>query len=199
MSSKSRSAEAKEGIAVGRILRAHGIRGELKVEAWSDVADRFSVGRDLRVEPAAASGLSPVRRRITGCRPDRGILLIRLDGVDDRDAAEALRGAVLTVDEADVPDAPEGFYYHYQLVGCRLEDHRAGDLGEVVEVIEDGGGHLLRVEKREPGQNSTAQKSRGLTVLIPFVDAFLRRVDIAARQIEVELPEGLIESCTSKR
>ena len=71
--------------------------------------------------------------------------------------------------------------------------HQAGDLGEVVEVIEDGGGHLLRVEK-EP-----KQEAGGLTVLIPFVDAFLRRVDIPARQIEVELPEGLIESCTSKR
>lgn len=195
MSSRSRSADSAGGIAVGRVVRAHGIRGELKVEVWSDVEERFAVGGELCIEPAPASGLPPMRRRIAACRPDRGMLLVRFEGIDDRDAAEPLRSAVLEVDETEVPDPPDGFYYHYQLVGCRLEDRRAGELGEVVEVIEDGGGHLLRVEKRQREGGGHG----GSSVLVPFVDAFLRRVDVDAGQIAVELPEGLIESCTSQR
>jgi len=176
---------------VGRITRAHGIRGELKVEVWSDVESRFAVGHEFLLKPHPASGLRPRMRRITSVRPDKGTLLVRFEGIEDRDSAEPLRGAVLEVDEAEVPKPPEGFYYHFQLVGCRLEDRRDGDLGQVVEVIEDGGGHILRVEKKTDGKL--------VAVLVPFVDAFLSRVDIEAKHIDVELPPGLIETCTSKR
>ncbi|MEM6793306.1 MAG: ribosome maturation factor RimM [Acidobacteriota bacterium] len=180
------------GIAVGRILRAHGIRGEVKVEVWSDVEGRFGVGREFalrRPRVAKASGalgaVLPKALCIRTCRADRGVLLVRFAGVADRDAAEALAGATLEIDESEVPTAPEGFYYFHQLTGCRVSDREAGDLGPVVEVVEDGGGHLLAV-----------QTARGLA-LIPFVDAFLGRVDPEAGLIEVDLPQGLLESCTS--
>ena len=119
-------------------------------------------------------------------RPERGHLLIRLTGIDDRDAAEELRNARLEVDPDQVPEAPEGFYYHFQLEGCRCRDAEAGELGEVVEVVEDGGGSLLRVARE------------GSSLLIPFVDDFLERVDVEEKQIDLRLPPGLIELCTSK-
>ncbi|MEO1365741.1 MAG: ribosome maturation factor RimM [Acidobacteriota bacterium] len=185
MSSRSPNATDRGPIAVGRVLRAHGIRGEVKVEVWSDVDDRFAKGVELQIRPAPSGRVET--RRVTGVRTDRGTLLLRFDGVESRDDAEALRGAVLEVDEAQVPEAPDGFYYHFQLEGCRVTDASAGVVGTVAEVIEDGGGHILRLE------------DGAKTVLIPFVDAFLRRVDVTAREIDVELPDGLIESCTSQR
>ncbi len=167
---------------MGRILRPHGIRGELKVEIWSDVEGRFEVGAELYLNVQGRSR----RVKLEQIRPERGNLLVRLPGIDSRDLAEELRGGQFEVDASDVPEPPEGFYYHHQLVGCVCHDERAGLLGEVAEVVEDGGGILLRVEKE------------GRSVLIPFVDAFLAEVDVAAQRIDTRLPEGLIAVCTSK-
>lgn len=169
-------------MAVGRILRPHGVRGELKVEVWSDVEDRFDPGTELHLDVHGHGR----RVRIEQVRPERGNLLVRLEGVTDRELAEELRGGRFEVDSEDVPEAPEGFYYHFQLVGCTCSDAGAGVLGEVVEVVEDGGGFLLRVE------------NEGRSLLVPFVDAFLETVDVEAQRIELRLPEGLITICTSK-
>ncbi|MEM8994463.1 MAG: ribosome maturation factor RimM, partial [Acidobacteriota bacterium] len=74
MSSRSPNATDRDTIAVGRILRAHGIRGEVKVEVWSDVEDRFAKGEELQIRPT--SGGRVETRRLTGVRTDRGTLLL---------------------------------------------------------------------------------------------------------------------------
>jgi 16S rRNA processing protein RimM len=174
-----------ETVAVGRVLKAHGVQGEVMVEAISDVPGRLDAGSSLLLvregEPARAV-------QVAASRPHKGGALIRFAGIADRDAAEELRGAWLEVPRSQVPEAPEGTYYHYELLGCRCVDCGEGgkDLGEVVEVVEDGGGLLLIVsdgERRIP---------------VPFVQAFLRRVDVAAGRIELDLPPGLLETCASK-
>lgn len=153
------------------------------MESFSDVADRFSPGVELLVE--ARPGRPPCLT-VEAVRPHRGALLIRFVGVSNRDAADALRGAVLEVPRETVPAPPEGTWYHFQLEGCRCRDARQGDLGEVVEVIEDGGGVLLAVE------------AEGRRLLVPFVRAFVREVAPDEGRIELDLPEGLIETCASK-
>ncbi len=118
-------------------------------------------------------------------RPHRGRALVEFEGIDDRAAAEKLRGLGLAVEAAEVPPPPAGSWYHYQLLGCRCRDRAAGDLGAVVDLVEDGGGLLLVVDdgrRRLP---------------VPFVSEFLRRVDPEAGVIEVELPPGLVETCAS--
>ena len=75
---------------------------------------------------------------------------------------------------------------HREQYGCRCRDAAAGDLGEVVDLVEDGGGLLLVVDD---GQRR---------VPVPFVRAFLRRVDPEGREIELELPPGLLEACASR-
>lgn len=124
--------------------------------------------------------------RIESVRPERGQLLVRLTGITDRNAAEEVRNAHLEVESTEVPEPPDGFYYHFQLEGCECVDRHVGTLGHVVEVVEDGGGVLLRVEKE------------GRSLLVPFVDAFLTEVDVDGKRIELDLPEGLITVCTSK-
>ena len=177
------SAESSgERIAVGKVLRPHGIRGELKVEVWSDIDERFEVDSELYLRVG-----DHVRRfRIRQVRPERGHLLIRLSGIETRESADELRQGIFEVDASQVPEPPEGFYYHFQLVGCECVDQATGSLGDVVEVVEDGGGILLRVEHE------------GRSLLVPFVDAFLGLVDVKAKRIEVRLPEGLVTICTSK-
>jgi 16S rRNA processing protein RimM len=169
---------AGERVAAGRVVAPHGIRGELSVETFSDVPGRFAPGASLLL---TAPGHDPAPIVIAGARPHKGRLLLRLDGVEDRDAAEALRGALLEVPAAEVPPAPEGSWYWYELVGCRCVERDGGDLGVVEEVLEGGGGLLLRV--RGP---------RG-ELLLPFVEAYLVEVDAAGRRIVWDLPEGFAE------
>jgi 16S rRNA processing protein RimM len=113
------------------------------------------------------------------------VLVLRLEGCEDRDQAEALRGGLLEVASSEVPPAPEGAWYHYQLVGCRVVDETAGELGRVVEVIEDGGGVLLEI-----------QVAAG-RLLLPFVEAYLVELDVAGGLIRTDVPGGLIETCIS--
>jgi len=192
MSSKSSTDPGEDGgtVLVGRVLRPHGLGGEVVVEVATDNPERFAPGAELLWMPGGAAGEAPVagaRRRLVvdSVRPHRGALLIRFDGCRDRDGADELRGAELAVPAGAVPEPPEGTYYHFQLLGCRVRDEEAGELGAVVELLEDGGGLLLVVE------------GGGRRLPVPFVASFLRRVDVAGKEIEVALPPGLIEACTS--
>jgi 16S rRNA processing protein RimM len=170
---------AGERVAAGRVVAPHGIRGELAVEVFSDVPGRLDAGASLLL---TVPGTPPVPVTIAAARPHKGRLLLRLVGVDDRDGAEALRGALLEVPESEVPPAPEGSWYWYELVGCRCVERAGGrDLGAVAEVLEGGGGLLLRVEGAQ-GE-----------LLLPFVESYLAEVDTAGRRIVWDLPEGFLE------
>jgi 16S rRNA processing protein RimM len=173
-------------VTVGRVLRPHGVRGEVVVEALSDVPGRLERGSSLLlVRDAQAPGLPAASVTVASGRPHKSGVVVRFAGVEDRDQAEALRGAWLEVPRAAVPEAPPGTYYHYELLGCRCFD-RDCELGRVVELAEDGGGLLLIVadgERRVP---------------VPFVREFLREVDVEAGRIELELPPGLVEACASR-
>jgi len=170
-------------VLVGRIRRAHGVRGEVLVEVLSDVRDRFRPGGRLQLVTATGERGEV---EVAAVRGHGDGLLLRLAGCEDRDRAEGLRGALLEVAPAASPPPPAGAYYYYEIVGCACLDRRAGPLGEVTGVIEDGGGLLLEIQRE------------GRTLLVPFVRAYLVAFDRAARRIELELPEGLIETCVSR-
>ena len=187
MSSKSSKTDSvrddlPETVTVGRVLRAHGVRGEVGVEVLSDVPGRFEPGSGML---AVREGEPPARVVVVSSRPHKAGLAVRFEGVEDRDRADELRGCWLEVPRSEVPEAPPGTYYHWQLLGCRC---RAGseDLGTVVEVVEDGGGLLLVCE------------GGGRRVPVPFVRDFLREVDVDGGRIELELPPGFLEACASR-
>jgi 16S rRNA processing protein RimM len=172
-------------VAVGRIRKPHGVAGAVLVAVESDVPERFAVGRRLHLTPAAGGPSRPVV--IAESQGHGDSCRLRFEGFTDRDACEALRGALLEVDRAEVPPAPPDTFYHFELEGCRCTDRQRGLLGEVIGVLEDGGGWILTV--RTPG---------GKEVLVPFVKAFLVRVDTEGGEIELDLPEGLVDTCTSR-
>jgi 16S rRNA processing protein RimM len=172
-------------VEVGSVVRAHGVRGDVLVYPLSDLAERFAAGSQLWL-----TGRDGTRRAVTvraSARQAPEKLVVAFEGVDDRDAAEALRGARLEVAREAVPEAPAGTYWQFELLGCRAFDERAGELGEVVEVTDAGGGPLLVVALAD-----------GRRVPLPFVDRLLVGVDLAARRIDWRLPEGLIEACASR-
>lgn len=177
-------ADLPERVAVGRVLRPHGVRGEVVVEVLSDVPGRLAPGRSLKASWAGRPARTPREVLVESYRPHKTGALVRFAGAEDRDQAEELRDALLDVDRSEVPAAPEGTYYWYQLLGCRCRVD-GEDLGEVTDLVEDGGGLLLVVSKD------------GRQVPIPFVQSFLKEVDVERGRIELDLPEGLLEACAS--
>ena len=170
-------------VEVARILRPHGVRGEVSVELYSDHPERLAVGSELRM----ASGGGAGNVIVTSSRRHKCAFLVRFKGYDSRDDVERLRGVVLEVPRDRVPEAvDDDTYYYFELVGCRCEDRQAGFLGVVADVIEDGGGLLLEVDRGEE------------KLLIPFVRAFLGSVDVDGGSIELQLPPGLLETCVSE-
>jgi len=195
MSSKSSKTEGPEGtgaarddlpetVAVGRVLRPHGVRGEVVVEVLSDVPDRFRKGsRLLGVREGAPA--TPATLIVASSRPHKTGAVVRFEGFADPDQAAVLRGLDLEVPRAEVPKAPAGTYYQYELLGCLCRDGDT-ELGRVVEVVEDGGGLMLIVA------------GEGRRVPVPFVKEFLRRVDVEVGEIDLALPPGFLEVCASE-
>jgi len=117
-------------------------------------------------------------------RRQHGRFVMKLSGIDSIDDAEKIVGAELRIAEAELPAAEEGSFYTFHLRGCRVyatHDGVEDYIGDVTDIVEGGGTQLLQVGS---GRNET---------LIPFAESIVRKIDIAARRIEVELPEGLRE------
>lgn len=165
-------------VVVGRIGRAHGVRGEVGVEVRTDEPDRrFASGTALAVDD---SGRTLVVR---SARPHAGRLLVTFEGVDDRTRAEALRGCLLTADvePAERPDDPEEYYDH-QLAGLSVRTPSGEPVGAVTEVL-----HL-------PAQDALAVRTEeGREVLVPFVAALVPSVDVDAGVVVVEDVPGLLD------
>lgn len=166
-------------VVVGRIGRAHGIRGDVGVEVRTDEPERrFVAGAVLRTEPEAAGPLTVTRARRHG-----GRLLVTFDEVSDRAAAEALRGVALLVDVdlGERPEDPEE-YYDRHLVGLAVHDRKGRALGRVDEVVHLPAQDLLAVTVHD-----------GRQVLVPFVAAIVPTVDVAAGRLVVDAPPGLLD------
>jgi 16S rRNA processing protein RimM len=157
---------------VGRVLGAWGIRGDVRVEPHTDAPDRFSSGSRLYLDGAATT--------VVSSRPHKGGLLVRLERVDDRNAAEALKGAALAVPRTDVDPLPEGSYYHFEILGLGVWTEEGEALGEVREILATGSNDVYVV--RGP-----AGKER----LVPALTNVVVGVDIERKRMVVRLPEGL--------
>ncbi|OBK72390.1 ribosome maturation factor RimM [Mycobacterium sp. 1274761.0] len=169
-------------LVVGRVVKAHGISGEVVVEVRTDDPDtRFASGTRLRAKPAR--GGSQRTYVIESVREHSGRLLMRLDGVTDRNAADALRGTVFLVDTEELPpiEDPDEFYDH-QLEGLRVVTTDGRLVGNVAEVLHTAAGELLSVTTEA-----------GAEVLVPFVSAIVTDVSLQTQTIEIDPPEGLLE------
>lgn len=170
---------APKRIVVGRIVRAHGTTGEVVVEVLSDAPDRFAVG--VRVEAGDPEGERRRLLTVRKTRDDRGKLLVSFKGIRDRDAAAALRGALLSIAGTEAAPPPEGTYYDWQLEGLEVVDEDGGRLGTLARVVERAGNDLWVVDT-----------GRGET-MVPAVEEFIRSVDLERGRIVIHVIPGLFE------
>jgi 16S rRNA processing protein RimM len=165
-------------IVVGRVARAHGNRGQVIVNPDTDfVEERFREGAELLVQRDGR--VQPVR--ITASRVHQGRPVIALEGVATMNDAEAMAGVEFRVPPDALQPLPPGTYYRHDLVGCAVETVAGERVGAVGAVEGDLGASRLVV--RTPGGE----------VLVPLADAICQRVDIAARRIVIDPPEGLLD------
>lgn len=168
-------------LIVGRVAKPHGVTGEVVVEVRTDDPEvRFAPGAVLR-----AKGSNHGERNfvVEAVRPHGSRLLVRLAGVADRDAADALRGDWFVIDSADLPpiDEPDTYYDH-QLEGLRVQTTTGHDIGTVAEVLHTAAGELLAVKRDEAGE-----------LLVPFVSAIVTSVSLDSGLVEIDPPDGLLE------
>jgi 16S rRNA processing protein RimM len=168
--------DAPERLVVGRIVKPHGLNGELIVEVLSDAPERFVRGSKLE-----AGDPDGERRRLTvrSTRTDRGKLLVRFAQIPDRTAADAMRGALLSIASADAAPAPAGSYYDWQLEG--------------LEVVDEGGGRLGRLARVMTGAASDhwIVDTGHEEVMVPAVEEFVRLVDLEGGRIVLHVIPGL--------
>lgn len=171
-------------VAVGRIARAHGNRGQVIVNVDTDFPERrFRPGAALH---AAADGL-PRKLEIVAARFHRGRPVLTLGGVETMDQAEALAGVELRVPKSDLPPLPEGSFYHHALTGCAVRTVDGAEVGTVTGVSAAAGAHRLLVRRGGDAAGAAGE------IDLPLVDAICVEVDPERRLIVVDPPEGLLE------
>ena len=167
-----------ELIAIGRIGPAHGTRGDVFVEPWTDLpAERFAVGAVLVTEPASAGPVT-----VESFRLHNGRVVLHFAGFDDRYGVEALRGVQLVIAAADRPplDDPEEFY-DTDLVGLLARSADGVVFGPIREVLHIGPADYLMLDVD------------GVQRLVPFVASIVPVVDVAGGFVVIDPPEGLFE------
>ncbi len=160
-------------LVVGRIGRAHGIRGELSVESRTDEPQRrFAPGSSVLCRDGVLT--------VTACRPHAGRLLISFAEIPDRTAAEGYHGALLEVEVDPDETSDDGAFYDHQLIGLTVVADGV-DRGRVVDVL-----HL-------PAHDSLVVDVGGRQVQVPFVEALVPDVDLAGGRVTVLDRPGLLD------
>ncbi|MFJ5227224.1 ribosome maturation factor RimM [Streptomyces sp. NPDC088400] len=166
-------------LVVGRIGRAHGIKGEVTVEVRTDEPElRLGPGAVLATEPASAGPLT-----IETGRVHSGRLLLRFEGVRDRTGAEALRNILLIaeIDPEELPEDPEEFYDH-QLMDLDVVLADGTEIGRITEISHLPSQDLFIVERPD-----------GSEVMIPFVGEIVTEIDLEEQRAVIDPPPGLID------
>jgi 16S rRNA processing protein RimM len=163
-----------ETLAVGRIVRPHGVRGGLVLEPYSDLVTVLVPGIRVFLGEAQREG------KVAGFRPHGGRYLLELEGCLTREEAEAWRSAEVRVAAAQVEALPAGTYFHWQILGLTVVTEQGDVLGQVVEILATGGNDVYVVRgERE--------------VLLPATDEVILQVDPAGGRMVVHLLPGMLE------
>lgn len=168
-----------DAVEVGRIAGAWGVKGALRVQPHSGSPQALLSCRHWFLRPVDGAGTVavPPWLRITSARAHGDAIVAGAEGIDDRDAAQALRGARVFVSRASFPKPGAGEYYWVDLIGCRVFNREGTDLGHVTGLMDLGPHAVLQVRPEAPDADER---------LIPFVAAYVDGVDLAARRIDVD-------------
>lgn len=169
-------------LAVGKIVGVHGLRGELKVELYTDFPERFEEGITLWAGRDGETQLEPVT--IAGARLHKNLLLLRLDGVIGREEGEALRGTWLFVDEEEAVELDADTFFVHDILGLQVVSDAGAALGRITDVLFTGANEVYVV--------SDVALPNG-ELLLPATDEVIRAVDLEAGVMTVHLIPGLLD------
>ncbi len=166
-----------EKVLIGKIVNAVGLKGELRVYNYSDSVDIYINTKTIYVDDRPL--------KIQNLRTQKNMLVLKLEGIDDRDAAEKAKGSELFVTEKDLPKLPKGQHYVRDLIGMDIvqdDDDREEHLGVIADVIQNTAQDILDIKT-----------DAGKQLLIPNVPEFVLEINEKKRVITVNLIEGMLE------
>lgn len=172
--------ESTEFITLARVVKTQGRHGEVAAEVQSDVPDRFAEGMKL----FALSKSGDLRREveIESLWPHKGLLVLKLVGVDSMSDAETLIGSELQVPRTERAELERGWNYVSDLIGCAVFDH-GNEIGRIEDVQLGAGEAPLLIVAAAGGKKYD----------VPFAEAYLEGVDLPRKQVRMSLPEGMLE------
>jgi 16S rRNA processing protein RimM len=183
------AARGPKRIDIGRVIKAHGLRGQVVVGGVRLAREEFvGLGHVWARGVAGASGEPKATRRlvIEEAKDFQHSLIVRFEGFSDRDEAEAIHGAVLEVDEAQLPETEEGTVYLFQLVGLHVANEAGERLGTVREILQTGATPILVVDAPvEAGGGKPRER------MFPMSEEVLVRVDTAGGLVTVRVLPGM--------
>ena len=165
-----------ERVCLGAVTGAHGVRGLVKVKPFTENPDDVAAYGPVEDEP----GGRRFELAVTGRHKDG--VIVRVDGVADRDAAEALRGTRFYVARSILPEPSDGEYYHADLIGLAVVATDGRQLGRVTAMHDFGAGDLIEYVGTD-----------GQSRMLPFTEAAVPEVDLAGGRLVVDPPEGLLD------
>lgn len=159
--------------AVGLIERPRGLKGELKALPLTDFPERF--------EPGGRVFIGGEPRRVARCTWQKGRVYLYLDGISDRESAEALRDELIEVPDGERPETEEPFWYVDEIEGLQVLTRDGDRLGSIREVLRTGANDVYIVDRGEQRD-----------VLVPALGDVVVEIDLDAGMMTVDLPDGLI-------
>lgn len=161
-----------ETVIIGRVLAAHGVRGEMRVEPLTDDPDRFDSLSSVFIRGHGY--------KVTSARAHPRGVLLRLEGVTIPEDVESMRGEYIHIPAEEAAPLPEGAYYHYQLLGMRVETAQGEVLGELVAImpLQSNDVYVVRGERGE--------------VLLPAITDVVKEIDTEASKMVIEPVPGLL-------
>ena len=176
MKSSNNRSDSGERLLIAEIVGVHGLRGVVKLRSYADSPTLFEPGRAFRLEDSdgQAQTLS-----IDWAKPHGKGMLLAIEGVSDRNAAEALIGSRLWVSKSWLPELDDGAYYWFELIGLSVHTTQGRYLGLLESILPTGSNdvYVIRDGDKE--------------ILLPALASVVQAVDIDRRRMEVILPEGL--------
>jgi 16S rRNA processing protein RimM len=173
------TARPQDAVEVGRILGAWGVKGGIKVKPFSADPQALFASKRWFVEPSESKPghRVPALLRVVQAREQNDAVVATVQEVADRDAAQALAGARVFIPRASFPTPAADEFYWVDLIGLSVLDRAGADLGRVIGLIETGPHCVLRIQSAD---------AEAAEVLIPFVEAYVDRVDLGGRTIHVD-------------
>jgi 16S rRNA processing protein RimM len=187
---------AEEWAWLARIRRPQGRKGEVFADILTDFPERFSERHKLWLiadpeSPRTKSNPAPVAAELTNHWQHKGGIVLHFAGVDSISAAELLAGRIVAIPAAERAPLPDDEVYIADLIGCTLVDVAGAEpvvVGQIESVDRTAGPVALLVVEGPAGE-----------VLVPFAKSYLRKLDLAAKRVEMALPEGLVDLNTKEK